>query len=267
MISKYYNSQLIASLIIMFLLFIIPEAHALTHVEPARFIISVNPGVRKTGVIKVTNKGEEEIDVKAILYDWDLDRNDSLVTLKAGTKEETLDDLIKFNPRQFKIGPGKTQVVRFTITAPEDLEKERRGIVFFEEETGLTEESTGAKVVTQIGTAIYFVPTTAEFKFKLLGAQVRIAESEEENNLGLLLLQNEGEAHIRYKVNYKIINSKGALIANSEVTEKVILPKKTRVLSFPIQKKLAAGKYKMFLELEFYGTEKSASYTLPFAVE
>lgn len=256
---------IISVLILIFSLAI--EVAAITHVEPARFIISVNPGQRRTGTIKVTNKGEEEIAVKAILYDWDLKRDDSLITLEAGTKQETLDQLIKFNPRQFKIAGGKTQVVRFTIRAPENLKKERRGIVFFEEETGLTEESTGAKVVTQIGTAIYFVPSTAEFRFKLLGAKIKVAETEADDNLALLLMENAGQAHIRYTVNYKIINSKGALIADNEVTEKVILPQKTRVLSFAIKEKIPAGKYKMLLQLEFYGTDKAADYTLPFVVE
>ena len=242
------------------------QGWAVTHVEPARLILHVEPGARRTGTIKVTNKGEEEIEVKAILYDWALDKKEALVTSQAGSRPETLAELIKFNPRQFKVGPGKTQVVRFTIRAPEDIEQERRGIVFFEEETGLVEEATGAKVVTQIGTAIYFVPTTAQSRFRLLAAKVETAAAEEEN-LGLLLVKNEGNAHIRYTINYKVINNKGAVIEDNKAAEKVILPQATRVAAFPITNQLASGEYKILLQIQFYGTDKTADYTLPFVVD
>ncbi len=265
--TKQLRLVLIMGLILLLGLGWAGQTAAVTHVEPARLILHVEPGARRTGTIKVTNKGEEEIEVKAILYDWVLDSKEALVTSQAGSRPETLAELIKFNPRQFEVGPGKTQVVRFTIKAPEDLEQERRGIVFFEEETGLVEEATGAKVVTQIGTAIYFVPTTAQSKFRLLAAKVETGVGEEENNLGLLLVKNDGNAHIRYTINYKIINNKGAVIEDSKVEERVILPQATRVAAFPITDQLAAGEYKILLQIHFYGTDKIADYTLPFVVD
>ncbi|PRX32539.1 hypothetical protein BX659_10488 [Orenia metallireducens] len=266
---KKYSKLKISLLIFLsvFIFFTYSErVMAITHIEPARIILYVEPGDRTTGTIKVTNKSEKETEVKAILYDWTLDDNDGLNATIAGSRPETLDGLIKFNPRRFKLKPGKTQVVRFTISAPKDINIERRGIVFFEEETGLIEKTTGANVVTQIGTTIYLAPTTAKSEFKLLGAKVYIPKDRQKKKLGVLSLNNQGNAHIRYIISYKIIDEKGALVNENKFTEQVILPGFKRGVTFPIKQDLKSGSYKMLLSFEFHGTAKKANYTIPFKI-
>ena len=248
-------------------LIVTPNILAVTHVEPAKMIVKTEPGQRQTGLIKVTNKGEEEIELKAILYDWELKDDDSLNALEAGSNEYTLDGLIKFNPKIFKLAPGKTQVVRFTITAPDNIEKERRGIVFFEEETNLIDQATGARVITQVGTAIYFVPTTSYSKFELLGSKIYNPADNNELSRCLLLFQNTGNTTLRYIISYLVINENGALIDKREYNEKIILPSYKRVLGFNFGQKFESGNYKMKLTIDFFGTDKNGEYTIPFKIE
>lgn len=254
-------------LICIFLIFLVivlkGNVFARTHVEPVRIILYVKPGGRATGVMKVINKGDKDIEIKAFLYDWNLNKDDSLNAMEAGSTDCSLDGLIKFNPRVFKLPPGGKQIVRFTLTAPEEIKREKRGIVFFEQETDLIEKNTGAKVVTQIGTAIYLVPTTAVSNFKLLKTRIGVPKDKEETLAGLLV-ENDGAAHIRYTINYKVINHKGALIKENKLKELVILPGNKKTVFFPIAENLAPGKYKLLLKIDFYGTTKSANYTIPF---
>lgn len=265
MLKRY--SFFIFILIIFILVVISVDGLAVTHIEPARMIIRTQPGLRQTGIIKVTNRGEEEINLKAILYDWNLKDDDSLEALTAGSNEYTLDGLIKFNPRIFKIGPGKTQVVRFTITTPEDITRERRGIVFFEEETDLIDQATGARIVTQVGTAIYVVPNTAESKFQLLKTKIYNPENDTEPARCLLMVENQGETTIRYTINYIVINAKGVLINKGDYKEMVILPTYRRIAAFPIGNRYKSGEYKLKLTLDFFGTDKKGEYTIPFKIE
>ena len=262
------KKKLLITFIVILIIFIyFDNVMAITHVEPAKLIVKTEPGQRKTGLIKVTNNGNKKIQLKAILYDWDLNEDDSLKALEAGSNNYTLDGLIKFNPKVFKVNPGKTQVVRFTITAPVDIKKERRGIVFFEEETNLIDEATGARVVTQVGTAIYFVPSTALSKFELHGVKIYNPEVENDMARSLLMVENQGDTTVRYTIHYIVIDKKGALVNKGEDREKVILPGYKRIVAFAIGDKYEPGEYKMKLNIEFYGTEKVGEYVIPFKIK
>jgi len=252
---------------IIILVVISLNTQATVKVEPSKIILYGEPGSRATGTINVYNPTEVETEVWAILQDWNLDENESLLTFKAGETEVTLDGLIKFNPRHFKIKPGELQVVRFTIKVPENIKKERRGIVFFEEKTEMIEDKTGARVVTQIGTTIYFMPSNAVSKFGIPFAEVHIAENEEDENVGLVLAENAGDVHIRYKLSYKIIKENGALITEGELAEKLILPHKRQGIGFPFEKDLEPGKYKLLLSVSFKNSDIITELSVPFEIK
>lgn len=234
-----------------------------TLVEPSRFIFTLKPGDRITEAIKVTNTQETESEFVAVIYDWTLDDMDRLVTLEAGSRRDSLKDLIKFNPRRFKLAPGKSQYVRFTINAPKEGDwTERKGIIFFEQESPPSDEEIGTTVVTQVGTTIYLSFTQTINAFRYFGGKVE--ESAEGALFALVDLANEGQGHIRYKIGYKMITEGGALIHEDSLAEQIILPGARRLLSFPITSQVAAGKYHLLLEIRFLGTEKKYNTSIPF---
>jgi len=244
------------------LVFVVNATWASVLVEPGRFILNCKPGAKNTGTIKVTNQSKKEADVKAVIYDWTLDKNDKIVNSELGTRPETLKGMIKFNPQRFKLAPGASQVVRYTLVVPNETSAgERRGIIFFEE-TQEPLDVSGAKVTTQVGCTIYLGVTPIKMSFKMLSAKVEMAKNNQP--LGVIHLKNEGMGHIRYLINYRLINEKGAVVLEGKNDELVVLPESERKTTFPIVGNISAGKYQLQITVSFQGTNKNLVYNLPF---
>ena len=255
------------TIIFLLLVLIISSSlvNASVRVEPARIILSSKLGARSTGVINVINNGEEEVLLQAYLYDWLVDNQEGISILEPETLDSSLSNYIKFNPRSFILGPGEQQKVRFTIASPQDLDRELRGIVFFEREISY-EEGTGARVLTQIGTVIYLIPENVEYGFKLKEARFS-TKNDDGNQSCMLIMENIGKAHLRFILDYKIIDSNSKLIEESSITNKVLLPGYERGLVFNFNNQLASGDYKLLLNYSFLNNDRGASYEIPFSVE
>lgn len=244
------------------------EVAASVRVEPARIIINTLEQKNNTGLIEVINNGEEKIELTAFLNDWSLDERDSVIFFEAGYTDYSLDGLIKFNPRIFAVQPGKKQIVRFTISDPEALEipKERRGVVFFEHETGQIDEATGSRIKAQIGTVIYFIPENVKYNFKFLGLRIF------KNDVGLpqgvvIKIANNGEAHIRYYPFYRIVDSQNNVVMEKEISELLVLPNNEREFAFYLEERLEPGNYKFMLEFNLHNINRQVEYQIPITID
>lgn len=263
----YLNIFLIAIFVCILLSFSI-DISATVRIEPARIILNALEKEHSTGMIEVINSGEKEVELTALLNDWALDERDAVVYYDAGETDYTLDGVIKFNPKKFTVPPGKKQVVRFTISRPENEKtpKERRGVVFFEQETEYMDVATGSRVKTQVGTVIYYIPENVKYSFKFTG--LRVYNTSESLPQGIVLrLKNDGEAHMRYYASYKIVDSDNKIVEEKSFDELLILPGYERQFSFFLENKLAPGNYKVLLEFKFYNTTNKAEYQIPIKIE
>jgi len=234
-------------------------------VDPARFLFTVKPGGSVTGMIKVTNPGNVKSEVNAVVYDWTLNNRDKMITSLLGTRPDSLKNMIKFNPRHFKLAAGESQIVRFTLSPPAGIKPaECRGIVFFEEKAEKESKLTGANVVTQVGSTIYLGIEGMKMAFGLTKATIKCTSKGVCQ--GKAEIVNQGSGHIRYRIEYRIIDAKRKLIAEDSFPEKVILPGFKKTVTFPIAQKLKPDKYNLLLTINFLGTNRSATKTIPFKV-
>lgn len=241
-----------------------PTAQGVVRVEPSKFVFTLQPGARITDAIKVTNTQDTEVEFTAVVYDWTLDPEGRLVTFSAGERPDTLDGLIKFNPRRFKLAPGESQYVRFTLTAPKSGSwLERRGIIFFEESRP-SPETVGSAMVFQVGTTVYLSFTETVYSCRLLG--VKVEPTPQGQPTTLLGLVNDGQGHIRYQVAYEITGEDGTPYAAWTSGEQLILPDSQCLLTLPIEAELAAGNYQLSLKLSFAGTTETLSSVVPFTI-
>lgn len=260
------NKTYILTAVMVFAFLISINAGATVRVEPARIIINSLARSRSTGTIEVVNKGEEAVELKAVLNDWSLNEKDALLFFEAGKSSYSLDGLIKFNPRVFTLQPGKKQIVRFTINTPEKPERERRGVVFFEHETDYTAGETGSKVVTQIGTVIYLVPEDIKYNFKFTGLRIYKTPPPEPQPV-VLSVENAGTGHFRYYLSYKIVDSQNRLVMEEKFNDEfIILPEYKRKITFMLAERLEPGDYKLMLEFKFYNTDQTADYQIPIKI-
>lgn len=260
------NKIYILIVLLFFIIFVSTNAGATVRVEPARIIINSLARSRSTGTIEVVNKGEEAVELTAVLNDWSLDEKDALLFFEAGKSNYSLAGLIKFNPRSFILQPGKKQIVRFTINTPENPEKERRGVVFFEHETDFTDAQTGSKIITQIGTVIYLVPADIKYNFKFTGLRIYKIPPPEPQPV-VLSVENAGTGHFRYYLSYRVVDSENRLVMEEKFNEEfIILPEYKRKITFMLAERLKSGDYKLMLQFSFYNTDKTADYQIPITI-
>ncbi|NLM37224.1 MAG: hypothetical protein GX202_03745 [Firmicutes bacterium] len=248
----------------VFMLLGAQTVQGVARVEPSKFVFTLEPGTRITDAIKVTNTQDTEVEFTAVVYDWTLDPQGRLVTFSAGERPDTLDGLIKFNPRRFKLAPGQSQYVRFTITAPKNGNwLERRGIIFFEESRP-SPETVGSTMIFQVGTTVYLSFTETLYSFRLLG--VKIEPTPQGRPVALLGLANDGQAHIRYQVAYEITGEDGTPSTAWTSGEQLILPDSQCLLTVPIETELPPGNYQLSVRLSFSGTTQTLSSVVPFTI-
>lgn len=240
------------------------ESLASIMVEPSRFEFVLDPLEKTTGAIKISNHSDLPLLIKVNAYDWSLDKNETLVTHKLGTTEHTLASYIKFNPKQFLLEPNKAQIVRFTITMPKDLPKERRTMVFFETAQTTISGNIQTVIEAQIGTVIYATSTDANASFKLADIQVN---HDPNNSYIYLFCYNKGEVHVRAKLSYSLYGSDDKEFFSTTTNEYLLLPSSRSVISLPLPQQLNPGNYRLIGKFVFDGTQKTLPFVFSFTVE
>lgn len=254
---------LVLNLFIILLSTMVLQADIL--VDPSRYIISVSPGARVTETVRVTNQTEQTLFLYANFYDWDLDENFELETFELGTLPSSMEGFFRFNPRLFNLEPGETQVVRFTIDIPEEeMDRERRGIIFFEHRQDIEQEGVGATVVSRIGTTVYAIPTGLNFTLNLLDN--RVLRNEEGQIFIAYLTENASSRHLRFDLKYSLISAGGRLLEEDLIKETVLLPGMRRSLFHPLHTQLSAGEYELAAEFTFPNTSETLTQTITFTV-
>lgn len=261
---------MIFTIIVLLFSFYTTPIYASVRVEPSRFIFNLDAGYRTTGAITVTNNTERVLDLYANYYDWDLDEEETMNIYETGTLKYSLDGLLRFNPRNFTLEPGQTQLVRFTVSLPEVNDEnitqlEKRGIIFFEQEEYIeTEEAIGTFVRSMIGTTIYVVPTVYEERVLLL--QSMVYQPAEEVNIGALLVRNDGVAHFRSKLEFEVIDKYGNIIEKGEVPEIVILPEQDRAIFFELESNFLPGEYELIVLFKPVGVSEEIIHNIYFSI-
>lgn len=263
------NQFIVLALIIFSILLFNSVAYATLRVEPSRYIFYLEEGERATDVIKVTNNTNRPLNLSANYYDWELDEKYELVILESGSIKETLQGLIRFNPRDFTLNPGEEQIIRFTIDPFDGTDDlfERRGIIFFEhvDEFDGSEEGVGASVVSMIGTTVYVVPENQGFTFNLLDSLILKMNNDE--YIGAVLTHNDSQRHVRFNIDYKIIDEDNELIKEGKTEERVVLPGEERSLMFPLEHDFNSGNYEIILDFIFSDTREKLTDIIEFQIE
>jgi len=83
----------------------------------------------------------------------------------------------------------------------------------------------------------------------------------------LLIMENNGSAHLRFSINYKIIDSNSNLVEEDRLENNVLLPGFQRGLIFNFNQKLNSGDYKLILNYNFLNSDKKSDYEIPFTVK
>jgi hypothetical protein len=82
--------------------------------------LELEPGSRHSGSIMIRNGGEEAEDIRLVQYDYRVNHQGENFYTDVGTVERSNAEWISISPRQFRVPPGETSTISYTIDVPDD---------------------------------------------------------------------------------------------------------------------------------------------------
>jgi P pilus assembly chaperone PapD len=212
-------------------------------VSPIRVEHLVKQGEQGTDMISVTNDGTAATRLKVSIEDWTLTKDGNPTFMKAENSRYSCTEWIRINPVDFRLAPGQTREVRYTITVPQGTEDGgyRAAIIF---ET-IPDVIPGEKIKRvflkgRIVTIVYEVvgKPTPEGYSKGLKTELKKGGVD-----FILALQNTGKVHFRTKGSITVKDSGGNKAFDMELPDVPVLPGSEREVKVSYDKSIPKGKY------------------------
>jgi P pilus assembly chaperone PapD len=238
---------LIASLSVCAVVCLMPcvsfPAEVSISVSPIRVEHLVKGGEKGTDMISVTNDGTAPTRLRVSIEDWTLTKDGNPTFLKTGNNPFSCASWIRINPVDFRISPGQTRDVRYTITVPQGIEDGgyRVAVVF---ET-VPDVSPGEKIKR-----VFLRGRIATILYEVVGKPVPEghasdlkAEPKKEGVDFTLVLQNSGKVHYRTKGSITVKDESGGKVFEIEVPDVPVLQGSERDIKVTYDKPIPKGKY------------------------
>jgi P pilus assembly chaperone PapD len=202
-------------------------------VSPLRVEHQVKAGANETNVIQVANTGSEPTRVAVHMEDWTMDRKGDVRFSPAGGDPASCMGWIQLNPVDFRLDPGQTRQVRYSLTVPADAgEGGYRAAIILEgmprQEEGPAKKRMGLR--GRIVVMAYATIGNPEIKAEFQDFQVTAL------NKGVsfkLTFANQGNVHFRIKKSWIVVkNTKGEDVGRVEVPDIPVLQGAIRELEF-----------------------------------
>lgn len=204
-------------------------------VSPLTVELRMEPGRTYTGSISVANAGTETQHIRVFCQDWTLKPDGVVVFVAAGRLPASASQWVQVTPAEFDLRPGGSQLVRYTLRAPEDAGGEYRTVILFEGAAQKLTLSTGpSAVVPRVGTILYVQVGPPG------PPQPRVAAFEVGPDGGSLTVENQGGHHLRFTCRYEI-RAGGRLVRAGDLPAFVVLPPPFNVHRMTIPAHLLAG--------------------------
>lgn len=231
---------------VIFCLGALPGAAQMSFVvSPIRVEHQVAAGASETNVIEVRNEGKNPARVKVYTEDWEMDRKGDVNYARAGKGPNSCATWLQLNPTDFRVDPGQTRQVRYTLTVPAgSKEGGYRAAIVFE---GVPVAAGGAgaprmvAVHGRIGVVLYEMVGNPEIKALFEDFQIR---PEKQGLTFKLTLANKGAGNFRIKKSWiSLKSSQGQEVAKVEIPDVPVLPGAVRDLEFSKELNLPKGTY------------------------
>lgn len=235
----------------------VATAWAGIRIDKPKVRLMVAPGGHASGEIKVENTGKEPVDVRVYLEDWVYVAQDGAKEfMPKGTTPMSCAQWINFNPMDFKLKVGGEQMLRFTVSVPENASGAHFAVMFFEVGSGNMPamdpqgNNVMVKVYNRLGALFYISPE---------GTVVPKAEinkldlSHNKNNFVVAAdFINKGNTDLAGKGTFNVFDAEGYVFLRGTFDDFYTLPGDKAILraSAP-SANLKVGAYDVLVTLEY----------------
>ncbi len=208
------------------------EAQLSMSLSPVRVEHAIPPGELWTDVATVENVSDRPLRARVTVAGWYLERNGTPVFVKRGTRPGlSMSGWIDVNPTEFEIGPGETQVIRYTLTVPAGLpDASYRTAVLVESlpDFSGTPDRNVAYLTARIGLIIYNRVGTEVPLAEVVGQEV-VSDPETPYSKSVkLTIRNPGLVNFRLSGESQIVTPDGRVLQVVSIPDGVVLPQSER---------------------------------------
>lgn len=231
-----------SSILILIPIFVF-SAEVSISVSPIRVEHLVRQGEKGTDMISVTNDGTVPTRLKVSIEDWTLTKDGNPMFMKMRNNPYSCAEWIRVNPVDFRIAPGQTREVRYTVSVPQGVEDGgyRAAIIF---ET-VPDVKPGEKIKR-----LFLKGRLAAILYEVVGKPIPQGHTEglktelkKEGVNFILSLQNTGKVHYRTKGTITVKDERGEKAFEIEIPDVPVLPESERDIAVNYEKPIPPGKY------------------------
>lgn len=243
------------SMVLIFILMMETFLCASISLSPSLFELKIPGGKSFTDSIRLINVGHTTVEINVYLSDFDLNSDGNINFYEPGTTKYSLSNHLRVNPTSFNLEPGEERWVRFTLSVPKDLKGEIQGILFFQTIPKKIRSPKGKQIMVsaRIGATIYAAPKQAvKAGAEILDILIKRVPGEL-SYIYTLLVQNNGNIHIRPKGKLKILNLEGKSIITTKINKKnsSVLRNSLRIFRGEFKGKLNDGDYRIVADIDY----------------
>lgn len=232
---------LIASSILILMAVMDFSAEVSVAVSPIRVEHIVKQGERGTDMISVTNNGTMPVRLKVSLEEWTLSLDGNPIFSKPANAPYSCAAWIKINPFDFRLEPGQTKDVRYTVSVPADIpDGGYRAAIVFETIPDVKPGQAVKKVYIQgrIATILYEKVGNPEIKGYVKNLKV---QTSKEGIDFIINIENAGKVHFRTKGKITVKDGEGRKVFEVNIPDIPVLPESTRDVIISYRQPMAKG--------------------------
>ena len=165
--------------------------------------------------------------------------------MPAGTGENSLSQMVNFNPQAFELPAYGKQIISYTINTPGDFDKGHYGVLFLEKDAQAQDANVvkGLTIVTRVGSLFFIEPTNKSKTATIENISINAGKVA-------TVFKNEGNVILIPKGTYYIMDNQG-LVADRGTIESIYLPAgKESDFNFSVREDLADGAYQLVMTVE-----------------
>jgi hypothetical protein len=229
-------------------------------ITPASIDAKVKRGAGYTQTFTLTNNTGTRLRFKCSVQDVWYDEGNKRITGRPGTLPHSASLWVQFAPAEVIVEPRSSGTVKAIVTVPATAAGGYYSVPVFEampadpvlEGATLANVSTArANIGVRInGLMMFTTLDAAEYNIEIMGGQISPPTASAELAMQLDV-RNRGNAHVRVRGSFAILNSSGVLAGRGGIEEKRYLPDQRKMLEAGWAGELPLGKYTAVITLSY----------------
>jgi P pilus assembly chaperone PapD len=243
--SKIALGKYLGLLLFLFPFISAPFSEAISiSVAPIRVEHNVPAGGSITEAISIVNDDTSPTHIRVKIEDWSLTQDGAISFAKGGSQPYSAAPWIKVNPREFTLGPGQSQDVRYSLTVPKDAAPGgyRAAIIFATvPRPNPGEKQKRVALEGRIATILYQTVGRPVPSGEITGLSFKLnSEGRPEFTISF---RNTGQVQIRTRGEILIRDKAGKEVAKLPLPDLPILPQSRRDFKVSAEDRLPRGEY------------------------